>query len=382
MDIKKKDLGIYIHIPFCVSKCIYCDFLSMPVNDEIKAEYVKSLCKEIENFSTSHKDEYEVATIFFGGGTPSTLKPFLMEQIMECVKANFCLKEDCEITVECNPGTVDLIKLTTYKNLGVNRLSFGLQSVNDEELKALGRINTYKDFLKSYEIALKAGFDNINVDLMSALPGQTLDSWKKTLKAVTMLKTAHISAYSLIIEEGTPLCEMVSSGLVNNLPDEDTEREIYAVTAEVLAKAGYHRYEISNYARDGKECKHNKIYWQGGDYIGFGLGAASYIGRKRFSNIRDIESYIDNPLVEKEDVTVLSEEDMMAEFMYLGLRMMEGVKPSDFKNRFGRHLTNVYGDVIGKYSKIGLLETGENYVRLTPRGIDVSNVVFSDFLMG
>ena len=381
MDIKKKDLGIYIHIPFCVSKCIYCDFLSMPVNDDVKVDYVRALCGEIENFGVTHKDEYEVTSIFYGGGTPSILKPFLMEQIVECIKANFYLKSDCEITVECNPGTVDLFKLTTYRELGVNRLSFGLQSVNDEELKALGRIHTYKEFLKSYEIALKAGFDNINVDLMSALPGQTVDSWKKTIRMITMLKTAHISAYSLILEEGTPLFDMVESGVVTNLPDEDTEREIYEVTAEVLEKAGYHRYEISNYARDGRECKHNKIYWQGGDYIGFGLGAASYIGRKRFSNIRKLSEYIDNPLSDKEDMTILSEEDMMAEFMYLGLRMMEGVKPSDFKNRFGRHLMNVYGEVIDKYIKIGLMEAGDNYVRLTPRGIDVSNVIFGEFLL-
>lgn len=381
MDIKQKKLGIYIHIPFCVSKCIYCDFLSMPVNEETKAAYVNSLCEEIQDFAYSHRGEYIVSTIFVGGGTPSNLKPFLMEQIFNCVRENFTLEEDCEITVECNPGTVDLFKLTTYRGLGANRLSFGLQSVNDEELKALGRIHTYKDFLKSYEIALKAGFDNINVDLMSALPGQTVESWKKTLRMITMLKTAHISAYSLILEEGTPLFDMVRSGVVTNLPDEDTEREIYEVTAEVLEKAGYHRYEISNYARDGRECKHNKIYWQGGDYIGFGLGAASYIGRKRFSNIRALSEYIDNPLSDKEDMTILSEEDMMAEFMYLGLRMMEGVKPSDFKNRFGRHLMNVYGDVIDKYTKIGLMESGENYVRLTKRGIDVSNVIFSEFLL-
>ena len=381
MDIKKKELGIYIHIPFCVSKCIYCDFLSMPVDDDVKAAYVNSLCEEIKDFASSHRDEYVVSTVFVGGGTPSSLKPFLMEQIFICLRECFEFEEDCEITIECNPGTVDLIKLTTYKMLGVNRLSFGLQSVNDEELKALGRIHTYKDFLKSYEIALKAGFDNINVDLMSALPGQTVDSWKKTLRMITMLKTAHISAYSLILEEGTPLFDMVQNNVVTNLPDEDTEREIYALTGEFLEKAGYHRYEISNYARDGRECKHNKIYWQGGDYIGFGLGAASYIGRKRFSNIRVLSEYIDNPLADKEEVTILSEEDMMAEFMYLGLRMMEGVKLSDFKNRFGRHLTNVYGDVINKYVGTGHMETGENYVRLTPRGIDVSNVIFSEFLL-
>lgn len=353
----------------------------MPVNDETKEAYVNSLCEEIKDFAISHRDEYIVTTIFVGGGTPSTLKPFLMERILGCIKENFVLEEDSEITIECNPGTVDLFKLTTYRELGVNRLSFGLQSVNDEELKALGRIHTYKDFLKSYEIALKAGFDNINVDLMSALPGQTVESWKKTLKMITMLKTAHISAYSLILEEGTPLYDMVENGVVTNLPDEDTEREIYALTAELLSKAGYHRYEISNYARDGRECKHNKIYWQGGDYIGFGLGAASYIGRKRFSNIRTLSKYIDEPLSDKEEVNVLSEEDMMAEFMYLGLRMTAGIKPSDFKNRFGRHLMNVYGDVINRYVETGHMETGENYVRLTPRGFDVSNVIFSDFLL-
>lgn len=381
MDIKKKELGIYIHIPFCVSKCIYCDFLSMPVNDETKALYVNSLCEEIKEFAASHRDEYIVSTVFLGGGTPSSLKPFLTEQIFNCLRECFVFEEDCEITVECNPGTVDLFKLTTYKNIGVNRLSFGMQSVNDEELKALGRIHTYKDFLKSYEIALKAGFDNINVDLMSALPGQTVESWRKTLREITRLKTSHISAYSLILEEGTTMYNLVENGIITNLPDEDTEREIYFITKEILEKAGYHRYEISNYSRDGRECKHNKIYWQGGDYIGFGLGAASYIGRKRFSNIKDLSKYIDKPLSDKEDITLLSEEDMMAEFMYLGLRMMEGVKPSDFKNRFGRHLMNVYGDVINKYVGTGHMETGENYVRLTTRGIDVSNVIFSDFLL-
>lgn len=377
----KKELGIYIHIPFCVSKCIYCDFLSMPMDDDTKSEYVKALCTEIKNFADRYKDIYEIKSVFFGGGTPSILKPRLMKEIFDCIYDNFILKQDCEITVECNPGTVDSEKLKFYCECGVNRLSFGLQSVNDDELRALGRIHTYRDFLKSYEMAVKAGFTNINVDLMSALPGQNVDSWKKTLRETARLKTAHISAYSLILEEGTKLYDMVENKMINNLPDEDTEREIYNITDDILQEYGYHRYEISNYARDGMECEHNKIYWTGGDYAGFGIGAASLIGRKRYSNIRDIEKYIANPLHEKEDETVLSIQDSMAEFMYLGLRMTSGVSPSEFKNRFGRHITNVYGDILNKYASGGFLTYSEDCIKLTKKGIDVSNVIFSDFLL-
>lgn len=380
MAIKQKELGIYVHIPFCVSKCIYCDFLSMPMDMTTKENYVKSLCKEITDFANTHKDEYVVKSVFFGGGTPSILPKELMEPIFITLKSGFAFMEDCEITVECNPGTVDVDKLNFYKKEGVNRLSFGLQSVNNEELKALGRIHSFEDFIESYECAMKAGFSNINIDLMSALPGQTEETWKKTLSKIAMLKPSHISAYSLIIEEGTPLFDKVESGEINNLPDEDAERRIYEMTERILAKNGYHRYEISNYAKAGMECVHNKIYWQGGDYIGFGLGAASLIGRKRFSNIRNMNDYIENPLADKEDVTVLSIPDEMAEFMYLGLRMMEGISYTEFKNRFGRHIMNVYGEVINKYIGYGFLEETQDGIRLTSRGINVSNVIFSEFI--
>ncbi len=380
MDLKK-ELGIYIHIPFCVSKCIYCDFLSMPVDDGTKEAYVKALCLEIKDFACGYRNSFCVKTVFFGGGTPSILKAELICEIFQCIRDNFAFADDCEITVECNPGTVDSVKLNSYREFGVNRLSFGVQSVNDDELKALGRIHTYRDFLMSYEQAVRAGFTNINVDLMSALPGQTVDSWKKTLREAVKLRTAHISAYSLIIEDGTLLSEMVNDGVINNLPDEDEERRIYMLTNEFLSNAGYHRYEISNYAREGMECEHNKLYWTGRDYIGFGLGAASLIGRRRFSNTRKLSEYIANPLSEKEDVTVLSVNDMMSEFMYLGLRMTNGVSPVEFKNRFGRHIFNVYGDVLNKYRDYGMLEYNDEYIRLTDRGINVSNVIFSDFLL-
>lgn len=381
MDIKQKELGIYVHIPFCVSKCKYCDFLSMPMEESVHEAYVKVLCDEIEAFADRYKGKYLIKSVFFGGGTPSILKREYMQKIFDCIYDSFDVMHNCEITVECNPGTVDADKLVFYRENGVNRLSFGLQSVNNDELMALGRIHNYRDFLCSYEMAVKAGFTNINVDLMSALPGQTVDSWKKTLKEIARLKTAHISAYSLILEEGTPLYEMVESGKINNLPDEDSEREIYRLTDKILTEYGYHRYEISNYSRDGMECEHNKIYWTGGEYAGFGLGAASLIGRTRYSNTRDFEQYLTNPLCDKEDETILTEQDSMAEFMYLGLRMIKGISPSEFRRRFGRQIINVYGDVLRKYAEGGFLECNEDYIRLTEKGIDVSNVIFSDFLI-
>lgn len=379
MAIKQKELGIYIHIPFCVSKCIYCDFLSMPMGDKTREAYTNALCKEIRDFSDRRKEEYIVKSVFFGGGTPSILEIPLMEEIFKEIKNGFTFTDNCEITIECNPGTVDFDKLCFYRRMGVNRLSFGLQSVNDDELKSLGRIHSFSDFINSYELAVKAGFDNINVDLMSALPGQTVDSWKRTLNKVTLLRPAHISAYSLIVEEGTVLADRISNGEITNLPDEDAEREIYRVTEQILSRNGYHRYEISNYARDW-ECVHNKIYWQGGDYIGFGLGASSLIARKRFSNIRNIAEYIENPLCEKEEETKLTTEDEMAEFMYLGLRMTEGISFDDFRIKFGRHIMNVYGDIINKYVYYGFMELTDKGVRLTDVGIDVSNTIFSEFM--
>ncbi len=375
-----KELGIYVHIPFCVSKCAYCDFLSAPCKLEVHEEYVQALLKEIKAFAESRGSQYVVKSVFFGGGTPSIMDWSLTCDILQCIINEYNVKQDAEITIECNPGTVDLEKLKAYRNAGFNRLSFGLQSVNDDELKALGRIHSFEEFLESYVLAGQCGFDNINIDIMSALPGQTVESWIHTIQTVTRLRPAHISAYSLIVEEGTRLHEQVEQGLVK-LPDEDTEREIYYATNKYLEMAGYGHYEISNYARAGRECRHNIIYWQGGEYAGFGLGAASYIHGVRYSNVRELQSYIANPLQDKCDVTVITPKDAMAEFMYLGLRMISGININEFRQRFGRHIDNVYGDVIDKYCRSKHMERNGDNIRLTQSGIDVSNVIFTDFIL-
>lgn len=376
-----KDLGIYIHIPFCVSKCLYCDFFSLPADSGTKNAYIDALCRQIESAAGEVRDGYRVVSVFFGGGTPSILEAGMLMKVLDCVRANFVMAEDCETTVECNPGTVDAVKLGIYRQSGVNRLSFGLQSADDSELRALGRIHTFRDFLESYEAARKSGFDNINVDLMSALPGQTLKSWSRTLKTVAALRPEHISAYSLIIEDGTPLAEAVSADRqALFLPDEETEREMYYLTGEYLEAAGYGHYEISNYARPGRECRHNIIYWKRGDYIGFGAGASSFLNEKRYAAAKDILGYIEAPAKAFGEPETLTASDSMAEFMFLGMRMLCGVKRSDFRQNFGRQLDNVYGEIINKYVRSGhIIDDGET-VRLSRTGIDVSNYIFADFI--
>lgn len=377
----KKDLGIYIHIPFCVSKCLYCDFFSFPADSGTKNAYIDALCRQTESAARELANGYRVVSVFFGGGTPSILEAGMLMKVLDCVRANFVMTEDCETTVECNPGTVDAVKLGIYRQSGVNRLSFGLQSADDSELRALGRIHTFRDFIESYEAARKCGFDNINVDLMSALPRQTLKSWSKTLKTVAALRPEHISAYSLIIEDGTPLAEAVSADRqVLLLPDEETEREMYYLTGEYLEAAGYGHYEISNYARPGRECRHNIIYWKRGDYIGLGAGASSFFNGKRYAAAKDIRAYTEAPDKAFGEPETLTASDSMAEFMFLGMRMLNGVKRSDFRQNFGRQLDNVYGEVINKYVLSGhIIDDGET-VRLSRTGIDVSNYIFADFI--
>lgn len=375
-----RNLGIYIHIPFCVSKCVYCDFYSFPADDETKIAYIKALRAQIRETGRRLSRDYRVVSVFFGGGTPSVLDGGLLMSALAAVRDGFDLAEDCEITVECNPGTADASKFGIYRQGGVNRLSFGLQSANDDELRGLGRIHTFRDFVGSYETARKCGFDNINVDLMSALPGQTFDSWKKTLKTTANLRPEHISAYSLIIEEGTPLARMADGGDGLKLPDEEEERGMYSFTGEYLDKAGYGHYEISNYAKTGYECRHNILYWQRDDYIGFGAGAASLIKGKRYVAAKDVAAFIADPVHAFGEPEILSASDAMAEFMFLGMRMLCGVKRGDFRRQFGRQLDNIYGAVIHKYSASGhIIDDGET-VRLSPAGIDVSNYIFSDFI--
>lgn len=392
--MNKRELELYIHIPFCARKCAYCDFLSFAAPERAYREYVDKLIEEIygqsENFAG-----YRVTTIFVGGGTPSILPAQLIEELFAALCACFDIAEDAEITIEANPGTLTMEKLETYLQSGINRLSIGLQSADDQELRCLGRIHTYDDFLKSYQRARQAGFANINVDLMSALPGQDLHSWKTTLRKVMMLKPEHISAYSLIIEQGTPFFDRygddgdvaLSGGLgqLPDLPDEDTDREIYHLTKEMMAAQGYERYEISNYAKPGYECRHNIGYWTGAEYLGLGLGASSYTFGYRYHNTADLKEYLSLDLREAgaaaRDIEELSLEDKMEEFMFLGLRMMDGVSGSEFLGRFGHNMWNVYGDMLPKLREQGLIEVEAPMVRLTELGIDVSNGVLAEFLL-
>ena len=400
----EQNLSLYLHIPFCVRKCLYCDFLSGPQSADVQEQYVEALCREIQETSPEYR-EYQVVSVFIGGGTPSVLLPEQTIRIMETLKSCFILTNTCEISMEMNPGTVTPEKMNAYRACGINRISIGLQSANDGELKALGRIHTCTDFLKAYEMAVEAGFTNINVDLMSAIPEQTLKSYQETLQKVLALQPqpVHISAYSLIVEEGTPFYEQEL-----NLPDEETERRMYEITDDILREAGYHRYEISNYAKAGKECVHNKVYWQRGNYLGLGIGSASLIQNVRFHNVTDISSYVNLMLGEnsigneienaaclhidmvenlkklKEEVQELPIEEQMEEFMFLGLRMMEGVSERSFFKIFGRRFEEVFPGVIEKHEKLGLLEVpGEEFVhlKLTSHGIDVSNQVFVDFML-
>ena len=389
MTMNKK-IEIYIHIPFCVKKCDYCDFLSAPCDDETKKKYVDALCREIE-WAKDCLKEYQVDTIFIGGGTPSILEGKYIGRILNAVYDSAKVSDKAEVTIECNPGTLTIEKLENYKEVGINRISIGLQSANDEELKSIGRIHNFAEFKESYKLAREAGFENINVDLMSALPGQTVESYKETLNKVICLNPEHISAYSLIVEDETPLKERVENGLVE-LPKEDDEREMYYMTKDILEKAGYKRYEISNYAKDGFECRHNVGYWKRTEYLGFGIGAASLFRAKRFYNTSDINRYIN--MLERdvmnaaevwesinENEETLTKNDEMEEFMFLGLRMMDGISADDFKESFGKDIKTVYGEVLEKLESQGLLVTEQEKIKLSERGIDISNQVLANFLL-
>ena len=390
-----RELSIYIHIPFCVRKCLYCDFLSGPACDGEMESYVNILLREIEKQSILYGD-HRVISIFLGGGTPSLLPAWETGRILERVREDFALAEDAEITIECNPGTVTAEKLENYITYGINRLSIGLQSTDDGELARIGRIHDYGSFLETYRLAREAGFRNINIDLMAGLPGQGLTSYRKTLERVTSLSPEHISSYSLILEEGT---QLYVNQKAYTFPDEEEEREMYELTGRCLEEAGFHRYEISNYAREGWECRHNKVYWRRGDYAGFGLGASSMVQNVRWKNPNGQADYA--ACVEKmeksslqgmdfaemlrqtgrREVQILTTQEQMEEFMFLGLRLTEGVDLQDFQRYFGKTAEEVYGEQIRSFEKQGLLKREGRRLRLTPRGVDVSNAVFSAFLL-
>lgn len=381
--MSKQDLEVYIHIPFCVKKCNYCDFLSFEKYDEF---YVPALIKEIEHVSIEGEDgkDYIVRSIFIGGGTPSILNGDCIEEILQCLYNRFEVDTNAEITIEANPGTVDQRKLEKYKAAGINRISFGLQSTNNCELNELGRIHTYEQFLENYQLARQVGFNNINVDLMSAIPGQTVESWNDVLRNIVKLAPEHISAYSLIIEEGTRFYEKYRKD-DTGLPSEEAERQMYYNTKKILEEAGYYRYEISNYSKPGYECRHNIGYWQGVNYIGFGLGASSYVNHTRFSNEKDMNEYL--KAVENhcrnlhQEVNSLTIREEMEEFMFLGLRMIEGVSVKEFEEKFHMDFVTIYGESVNKMIEKALLEMNGDKVLLTQKGIDLSNQVLSEFLL-
>ena len=382
-----KSLELYVHIPFCVRKCEYCDFPSAPAGADTQQEYVRNLLLEIEQKGVRCTD-YEVTTIFFGGGTPSILKAGWIADILDAIHRNFKVRKDAEITIECNPGTLTFEKLSIYKSAGINRISVGLQSASDAELRELGRIHTYEDFLRSYDLIRKKGFSNVNIDLMAALPGQTLKSYEQTLRRVLTLKPEHISAYSLIIEEGTPFYEKYEADELlrekgekpQMLPSEETERLMYERTKKLLLAHGYERYEISNYARRGYACRHNIGYWRRENYLGFGLGSASLLENERFHNTTDLTDYLGGDYLAYEQEK-LDKKSQMEEFMFLGLRMTEGISTECFRQTFGLTVELVYGPVLEQQIADQLLRKEDGRIFLTERGLDVSNYVMAQFLL-
>ncbi len=364
----KKPLELYIHIPFCIRKCAYCDFLSAPAAPEVQEAYVGQLLQEIAA-SKKLPEDYEAVTVFFGGGTPGILKGELLCSILRALRDRFSVREDAEITVEANPGTVNRDKLVQYREAGVNRISLGLQSADNQELKLLGRIHTWEQFLESFQLARETGFRNINVDLMSALPGQTTESVHRTLERVLALSPEHISAYSLILEEGTPFYKRYE-GHLELLPSEEEERQMYYDTRDQLCACGYEHYEISNFAKPGYACRHNLGYWERRDYKGFGLGAASLLENVRYTNQTDLTEYLKGNFAGTEDP--LTEQAVREEYFFLGLRKMEGVEPG----RYREH----YEERIQRLQAQQLLEEKDGRIRLTERGTDVSNYVMAQFL--
>ena len=436
----ERNLELYLHIPFCVKKCAYCDFLSFPAGESTREAYVKALCREIRETGRNGRngndiddindinnrkdgddrkdgtDALRVATLFFGGGTPSVLEPDQIGGILQAVRESFQLAPDAEISLEANPGTLTGEKLRAYRRFGINRLSLGLQSADPEELRLLGRIHTYPEFLRNFREAREAGFSNINVDLMSALPGQSLMSWEKTLRQIAELSPEHISAYSLIVEEGTPFYERYGEDESRReageeplfLPSEETEREMYAAARRILKEYGYERYEISNYAKPGYACRHNTGYWTGVPYLGFGLGASSYTGERRYANTASLSEYLslygkeerdrsrealrDEPGEEREREErekaepagergeLLTEQEKKEEFFFLGLRMTAGVQEEEYLRRFGESWDREFGKAMERLIRDGYLEKEKGWLRLTEKGVDVSNQVFAELL--
>lgn len=369
-----ENIGAYIHIPFCRQKCLYCDFLSYNMSGYSAEEYVKAVLNEIKR---EQNRNYNIKTIFIGGGTPSVIASDYIYDILNCIYQNFSIDPKAEISIEGNPESLTADKLCNYAAFGINRLSIGLQAWQDSLLNTIGRIHTQQDFIKAYNAARRAGFENINIDLMFSLPGQTLEQWQETLKNVFSMAPEHISAYSLTIEEGTPFYEMTKNKKIKQTSDE-FDRILYCKAKELLAAEGYMRYEISNFSRAGFDCRHNLNYWRRGAYYGFGIGASSFMKNVRFCNTSSYTAYIaGSPYIEQEIVTGKS---AYSEYMFLGLRLADGININTFQRQFGVSYYDIYCDETKKLDKLGLIKIDGDNICLTDKGIDVSNQVFMEFI--
>lgn len=376
-----KEIGIYIHIPFCSSKCYYCDFISFSGLDSRIDEYIDYLIKEMDLYREWLK-EYTIKTIFIGGGTPSYLEGRYIYKLLNYIYKNFNADKIEEVTIETNPGTLNKKNLRIYKEAEINRVSIGVQSLNDRLLKEIGRGHTSIDFYKNYELIRSIGFENVNVDLMFGLPNQTLGDSQKTLEEIVKLEVEHISYYSLILEENTLMNRWYNEGKVK-IPDEEVEREMYHNGIEFLQNKGYNHYEISNFSKDGLECKHNLTYWELNPYIGFGIAAHSNLNQKRFWNYNNLSDYYNsiskgrNPVEGEEKIDKKME---IAEYLIMGLRLVEGINKEKFTNRFHIKVDDIYGDVLRKHEIQGLLYIDEKWIKFTPKGLDLSNIVYVDLL--
>ena len=387
-----KEIGIYIHIPFCKSKCIYCDFNSFDNKNELIEKYIKCLKKEIQDIgnrirlkSNGDYANLPVAkTIYIGGGTPSYISENYISEILKTIEINFDIKQDCEITIEVNPGTVTLEKMKKYREIGINRISIGLQSANDRLLKILGRIHNYEQFLQTVNLAKLAGIDNISADIIIGLPNQTIYDVEDTVNKLIELNLNHISVYSLIVEPNTKLEEKVNNGVLE-LPDDETERYMYWYTKRKLEENGYIHYEISNFAKPPFRSKHNLSYWNQEEYIGLGLSASSYENNIRYKNIDDLEKYIEN--ISNDNIaknTIIEEkqskEDKMKEYMILGLRKINGINITEFRRIFNVSPLYLFNKELTKLVREDLIRIDINNIRLSKKGLDLANIVWEEFI--
>jgi oxygen-independent coproporphyrinogen-3 oxidase len=377
----KNDLGLYIHVPFCKSKCFYCDFNSFAGKEEFIPSYFKALKAELEYYKNKLIG-FRIKTIFIGGGTPTLVEPQYLNEILVCCKQNLNVEEDAEITIESNPGTLSFDKLMSYKTMGINRISIGLQAWQKKLLSKLGRIHSLEEFLENYNLARKVGFKNINIDLIFGLPGQTLKDWEETLEKVLQLQPEHVSCYSLKIEEGTAFGKWVETGELEVVEDE-LDREMYYLAKEMFKNFHLTHYEISNFAKSGFECKHNLVYWKQDEYIGIGAGAHSFFMSRRYNNIYDIEKYISIDFSKEppvEGVNIIEKQEAMSEFLILGLSLLDGISGSEFYNRFKVDLFDIYNEKINLLKNKNLIEIFGDKIKLTKLGLDLANQVFVEFV--